>query len=612
MPARQADCPGTPAAPTTTIPGVGVPAKYPGHEFGWEAIGVTGVARPLPGSGVVARQGELLLVCAEGGEGVDELLAVLAEVAGAGGDGAILVRRVAALLAADAQERFPACALSGPAGDGRVAVLVYGEASAEVTTARGTVALSGVDAITSVDQLVAGPIEQVSLRLPGAGTATGRSRLDAGIVTGGGLVSTPGQAPGQSSAQAPGQTSAHAPAQKPSQVPTQNSGQPPSQMPGGPAGASNVDNSALRAGSGGWPQVNFPAAGFSVPVTAPPPPVAAGPSGNAATPAGTAPVNSTSASAEPVAATESGPAAFGSGAGVQAVLAPPGTTPPPVITPAPPLPARPVTMQPPVAPPPRPPWESGLVSASDNGDQPASAAGAGGVVDANGPTEPHDEAAEDAAAPADAQEPAAPAKEPAAPEQESAAPDQPVAQDREPAAHIEGPDPQKPDARQQQDAAAERSQVIGVYCPKGHFIDPRHPHCPVCGISLAQQTVVPQEGPRPSLGDLLLDDGETVPLEIDYVIGRDPKHDPDALAGLARPLKIVDAEGVVSRRHARISLVGWDVQIIDLGSSNGTFIQPPGAPERQQVTPHVPIVIRPGTVVTLGRRWLRYEPPRIP
>jgi hypothetical protein len=156
----------------------------------------------------------------------------------------------------------------------------------------------------------------------------------------------------------------------------------------------------------------------------------------------------------------------------------------------------------------------------------------------------------------------------------------------------------------------DRSHVIGIYCPKRHFIDPRHPHCPVCGISLAQQTLEAREGVRPVLGSLVLDDGESVPLEIDYVVGRDPRHDPDAVAGVARVLKIVDAEGVISRRHFRIALVGWDVQIIDLGSSNGTFIQPPGALERMPLAPLVPVVIRPGTIVTLGRRWLRYEPPR--
>jgi hypothetical protein len=126
---------------------------------------------------------------------------------------------------------------------------------------------------------------------------------------------------------------------------------------------------------------------------------------------------------------------------------------------------------------------------------------------------------------------------------------------------------------------------------------------------MAQQTAVAREGVRPVLGSLLLDDGEVAALETGYVIGRDPKHDPDVLAGVARALKITDTEGVVSRRHARIALVGWDVQVIDLGSSNGTFIQPPGAPERQQLPPDTPVVIGPGTVIMMGRRWLRFDPP---
>ena len=126
---------------------------------------------------------------------------------------------------------------------------------------------------------------------------------------------------------------------------------------------------------------------------------------------------------------------------------------------------------------------------------------------------------------------------------------------------------------------------------------------------MGQQTAVAREGVRPVLGSLLLDDGGIAPLEIGYVIGRDPKHDPEVVAGVARPLKITDNEGVVSRRHARIALVGWDVQVIDLGSSNGTFIQPPGAAERQQLTPDTPVVIGPGTVITMGRRWLRFDPP---
>jgi len=97
----------------------------------------TAVVRPLPGAGLVTRSGELLLVCADGAAGVEELLGLVAEVASSGGDGSVLVRRVAALLAADFAGRYPACAVSGPAGDGRLAVLVHGSALATIVGAEG-------------------------------------------------------------------------------------------------------------------------------------------------------------------------------------------------------------------------------------------------------------------------------------------------------------------------------------------------------------------------------------------------------------------------------------------------------------------------------------------
>jgi hypothetical protein len=83
---------------------------------------------------------------------------------------------------------------------------------------------------------------------------------------------------------------------------------------------------------------------------------------------------------------------------------------------------------------------------------------------------------------------------------------------------------------------------------------------------------------------LAIDDGSAFVLDMGYVLGREPQHDPEVLSGAARPLKIVDAEGVVSRRHVRVALVGWDIQVMDLGSANGTFVQFPGDPQVQQLT----------------------------
>ena len=47
--------------------------------------------------------------------------------------------------------------------------------------------------------------------------------------------------------------------------------------------------------------------------------------------------------------------------------------------------------------------------------------------------------------------------------------------------------------------------------------------------------------------------------------------------------------------------------VIDLGSANGTSIEVPGDPNPQTLAPHQPVVIGPGTLVTMGRRWFRFE-----
>ncbi|MEV4259644.1 hypothetical protein AB0J52_41340, partial [Spirillospora sp. NPDC049652] len=90
------------------------------------------VVRPLPGDGLVAREGGLSLVCALPGAAaaavVDGLLRALQEAAAAGEGGRELVSRVIGVLSAsDESDGGPlACAAAGPTPDGGVAVLVGG------------------------------------------------------------------------------------------------------------------------------------------------------------------------------------------------------------------------------------------------------------------------------------------------------------------------------------------------------------------------------------------------------------------------------------------------------------------------------------------------------
>jgi len=155
-----------------------------------------------------------------------------------------------------------------------------------------------------------------------------------------------------------------------------------------------------------------------------------------------------------------------------------------------------------------------------------------------------------------------------------------------------------------------QAQVDGVYCPQPkdrHFNDPAVAYCRVCGLGMLQQTRNIQKGRRPPLGVLLLDDGMTFRLDADYVIGRDPGMDADIAAGRARPLRMVDPAGTISRLHLRVVLKGWRVQVIDLGSANGSVVHHPGVAEPQRLTPHEAVEIKPGSTIDLGRRSMRFE-----
>jgi hypothetical protein len=375
----------------------------------------------------------------------------VAEVSSLGGDGAMLVRRVAALLAADLDGNFPDCAACGPVSDGRFAVLVYGTATARVVGGDGEVNLSAVDAVASVNRLVAAPITSLRLELPGAGPASQFARLDGGVVSAAGFVA---------------------------------GAEPP-------------------AGLGAAPVVAVPA-----PTPAP-----------ESSPAWAAPAPTRPVQVDAI--TE----VFANGGADDAT--------PPV---------------------PLPSWAGPSIVDSSYAPVAVASAPADHVADA-----------------------VLPVREPLATEPLNAGPEA-------------------------------RPTVLGLGCAFGHLNDPSLSACATCGAPLTGHPPTLREGPRPPLGVITLDDGSAYLLDIGYVLGREPQHDPEVVAGGARPLKIVDAEGVVSRRHLRIALVGWDIQVVDLGSANGTFVQYPDDPQLHRLEAHHAVVVKPGTQITMGRRWFRIDP----
>jgi len=113
-----------------------------------------------------------------------------------------------------------------------------------------------------------------------------------------------------------------------------------------------------------------------------------------------------------------------------------------------------------------------------------------------------------------------------------------------------------------------------------------------------------QRRERPPLGLLISDDGTRVSLDRDYVPGREPVFDSNVFDGRARPLRINDPNGTVSRLHLRISLIGWQVEISDLGSANGSVLRWSGG--EHTLAPFQPTVIEPGVQVGIGHRSVQY------
>ncbi|GAA3649938.1 hypothetical protein GCM10022224_010880 [Nonomuraea antimicrobica] len=497
-----------------------------------------GVVRPLPGNGLVAYVGGLLLVCYAAESAADDLLGALRETAASGGDGRALARRAAQVLAANMAGDPVTCAVAGPVGGG-VAVLVSGSAAATIGTSAGQTRLAGSDSLTWADRLVTGPVESVELSLPGAGSPHPAVRFEGGIVHGGGLVGDFTDRPAAASA--------------PSRPLT-------SEMP---ATAFHIEADLIQP----------PA---QPPVERPPYPLADQP-----------------------------PAVPGPASGPQP--APPAMDPPPFLPPQE-QPSYLTPPEPPYPPPHEPPYPPSHEPSFQPSHEPPYPP----------PHEPSFQpSTEQPASLPEQQFPSYDEPLPAG----NGAPDPQVPQHLGPPDHYDQPAPPllgqpdhfdhpgpPPQQEQQPEQHGDRPLVYGVDCKNDHFNDPRVPYCAVCGIALVQRTLVPYKGPRPSLGVLILDDGTALPLESDYLLGRDPERAPEVAGGTARPAKVTSPDGSVSRRHLRVALDGWDVNLVDLGSVNGTQIQPPGDPNFYDIPPNEPVTIAPGTTVRVGvSRTLRFE-----
>lgn len=176
---------------------------------------------------------------------------------------------------------------------------------------------------------------------------------------------------------------------------------------------------------------------------------------------------------------------------------------------------------------------------------------------------------------------------------------------REPLPVEAAPDPQSAMATTVVAPALEEPgvEVLGIHCARGHFNHPHARYCHRCGLSMVHLTHNLVPGVRPTLGFLVFDDGATWALDRSYVVGRERG---GAGAGADRLVVGGDAS-TVSVDHAEIRLEDWDVTLVDLGSTNGTFLWDATAQSWERLAPRRPVVIPPGSAAAVGHRTFVYE-----
>ena len=150
-------------------------------------------------------------------------------------------------------------------------------------------------------------------------------------------------------------------------------------------------------------------------------------------------------------------------------------------------------------------------------------------------------------------------------------------------------------------------QVQGLRCRRGHFNHPQAANCAWCGLAMVQDSYILVNDTRPPLGVLVVNDQATFTLDTDYLIGRSPGRDASVQSEEYRALSLADPDRSVSRVHAAVMLDGWEVQVIDRGSANGTWVIDKGAANWERLQPDAPRTLRPGGHVQIGPHRLTFH-----
>jgi vegetative cell wall protein gp1 len=118
--------------------------------------------------------------------------------------------------------------------------------------------------------------------------------------------------------------------------------------------------------------------------------------------------------------------------------------------------------------------------------------------------------------------------------------------------------------------------------------------------SLVQDATVADDGPE-AIPEVVLDDGLRIEVDGPLVLGRNPLA-PDAYPD-ARSVRVTDETMRLSKTHMVLRPISGRVQVIDVGATNGVYIE--ANRERTRIPAHEPWRLSEGDLVHFGGRTLR-------
>ena len=102
-------------------------------------------------------------------------------------------------------------------------------------------------------------------------------------------------------------------------------------------------------------------------------------------------------------------------------------------------------------------------------------------------------------------------------------------------------------------------------------------------------------------GVLHFETGDKAPLDRGVLLGRSPMLRSDVEAGgQPRVIKLPSPDNDLSRNHLEIVVDGWQVLALDLGSTNGTYL------DRTKVT--TPVKVPISTPIRIGKTVIELRP----